>query len=108
MDLLFKRYASPFPFLDGMIQAGRFCDFVLDFVDAVNRETEAANNEREFKTHWDFWLHKVWEGSFQDYMADVENNKRNREMSEKALETTYKHSMDILKNFKPDQNGGES
>jgi hypothetical protein len=108
MDLLFKRYASPFPFLDGMILSGSFCDFVEDFVDAINRETEEKNAENQWKVNFDVWLHRVFDKSFRDFMDGIENDKQNQEMSEKALETTYHHSMDILKNFNPEQNGGET
>lgn len=108
MDLLFKRYASPFPFLEGMIHSGSFCAFVLDFVETFNREIEDQNHEMHHKFRWEFWLHKVWDKSFQDYMEEVENNRKNQEMSEQALETTIKHSMDILNNFNPEQNGGET
>lgn len=100
MDQLFKRYADPFPFIDGMIQTGRFTEFVGSFVEKVN-------SEREEQTMWDFWLHRVWEGSFADFMNARENDKKNQQMSEKTMETTIKNSMNILKNFNPTK-GGET
>lgn len=101
MDLLFKRYASPFIFVDGMIQTGRFCDFVDEFVKTINRE-------KEDETNWDFFLHKVWEKSFNEFKEDIENNKQNQGMSKGTIETTVKHSMDILKKFNPETTGGGS
>ena len=100
MDLLFKRYANPFPFVDGMIQTGRFSEFVQSFI-------EKENSEREEQTAWDFWLHKVWEGSFTDFRSEMENDKKNKQMSEKTMEATIKDSMNILKNFNPTK-GGET
>lgn len=100
MDALFKRYGHPFPFMDGMIQAGRFCYFVRSFWEEVCRE----ENE---KTMWEFYLHRVFEGSFADFKAGIENDRRNQAMSEQDMETTIKHSMNILKNFSPEK-GGES
>lgn len=100
MDQLFKRYADPFPFMDGMIQTGRFSEFVRQFLEMIN-------SEREEQTAWEFWLHKVWEGSFTDFRAEIENDKKNRQMSEKTMETTIKDSMNILKNFNPTK-GGET
>ena len=100
MDLLFKRYANPFPFVDGMIQTGRFSEFVRSFL-------EKENSEREEQTAWEFWLHKVWEGSFADFKSEMENDKKNKQMSEKTMEATIKDSMNILKNFNPTK-GGET
>ena len=98
MDLLFKRYASPFSFMDGMIQSGRFCEFVVDFANTITKETEEKQN-------WEFFLHKVWDGSYQDFIADVENNKKNLTMTKRTIETTVQHSMNILNNFNPEEGG---
>lgn len=100
MDQLFKRYADPFPFVDGMIQTGRFCEFVENFVDTVK-------SEKEERHQWDFFLHKVWEGTFQDFRDGIKISKQNQAMSEQAMETTIKSSMNILKNFSP-ETGGEN
>ena len=98
MDLLFKRYASPFLFVDGMIQTGRFCDFVDDFIKTINQEKEDQND-------WEFFLHKVWEGSFKDFKEEIENNKQNQNMSKRTVETTVNHSMNILNSFNPEEGG---
>ena len=100
MDSLFKRYANPFLFMDGMIRTGRFCDFVRQYWQAVHTE----KNE---KTLWEFYLHRVFDGSFDDFRKGIENDRQNRSMSEQAMETTIKHSMNILQNFSPEK-GGES
>jgi hypothetical protein len=96
MDLLFKRYASPFSFIDGMIQTGRFSEFVDSLTETVNKEKESQHN-------WEYFLHKVWEGSFDDFNAEIETNKRNQKMSKRTIETTVNESMKILKNFKPEK-----
>ena len=98
MDLLFKRYASPFSFVDGMIQSGRFHEFVVEFANTITREKEEERN-------WEFFLHKVWEGTYQDFLADIENNKRNLAMTKRTIETTIQHSMNILNNFNPNKGG---
>ena len=100
MDSLFKRYANPFLFMDGMIKTGQFCFFVQSFLKEINDETEE-------KTLWEFYIHRVFEGSFADFRAGIENDKQNQSMSEQAMEATIKHSMNILKNFSPEK-GGES
>ena len=100
MDLLFSRYADPFLFINGMIKSGRFCFFVNSFLKQINGETEE-------KALWEFYLHRVFEGSFADFRDGIENDKFNRLMSETAMETTLKHSMDILRNYSPER-GGEA
>lgn len=98
MDALFKRYAQPYPFIDGMIRTGRFREFVVEFLKTISKE-------REDQLDWEFFLHKVWEGSFRDFKDDIETNKRNAAMSERTMEATIKQSMDILKNFNPVKGG---
>ena len=100
MDSLFKRYANPFLFMDGMIQTGRFEYFVRSFWKEIHEEEDE-------KTLWEYYIHRVFEGSFDDFRAGIENDKKNRSMSEQAMETTIKHSMNILQNFSPEK-GGES
>ncbi len=99
MDLLFKRYASPFSFMDGMIQTNRFDDFVYNFINTTNKE-------KEDKINWEFYLHKVWEGSFSDFKTELDVSRENQEMSERAIETTVQHSQNILNMFNPDEQGG--
>lgn len=98
MDLLFKRYASPFLFMDEMIHVGRFAEFVDDFTGTVNKEKEEQIN-------WEFYLHKVLEGTFNDFIEEIENNKKNQNLSRRTIETTVQHSMNILNNFNPEKRG---
>ena len=100
MDLLHKRYASPFSFMDGMIQSGRFTDFIVNFVETINKEQEEQHS-------WEFYLHKVSEGSYLEFRESMETDKRNQNMSKRTIETTVQESMNILKNFTPAK-GGEN
>ena len=100
MDLLFKRYASPFSFIDGMIQTGRFCEFVESFDRTIHAE-------KEEEASWQYFLHKVFEGSFEDFRNSMKNTNAHKNLSERTIETTVKNSMNILKNFNP-TNGGEA
>ena len=99
MDLLSQRYANPCFFMDGMIQTGRFNEFVDDII-------QAHNNELEEKTMWDVWLHKIWEGGFDEFKESVKNDMKNQNMSARTIEATVQDSLDILKNFSPE--GGEN
>ena len=94
MDLLHKRYASPFSFVDGMIRTGQFSAFVDDFAAALAKD-------KEEQTTWEYYLHRVYDKSFADFREAIENDERNKKMSERTIETTIQKSMDILKNFKP-------
>ena len=105
MDLCFKRYASPFLFMDEMIHAGRFEEFVGDFIKTVNREIDDQNKEKEMQYHWECWLHKIFDRDFKEYLAEIKNNQKHQNMSEREIETTVQNSMNILNNFNPKKGG---
>lgn len=100
MDLLFKRYASPFSFIDGMILTGRFDEFVSSFIQTVNRE-------REEETSWQYFLHKVFEGSYADFKNGMKVRAENQNLSTRTIETTINQSMKILQKISPEK-GGEA
>lgn len=84
--------------MDGMIQAGRFDEFVIDFIKAVNLELEE-------KYDWEFFLHKIYDKSYKEFKEEIKTNQQNQEMSERNIEATIQHSMNILNNFNPDEGG---
>ena len=96
MDLLFKRYASPFLFLDGMIQTGRFSEFVSEFVSTVNEE-------KDDQLSWEYFLHKVQNGSFKDFKEELENDEKNKNITAATIEETVQNSLNILNNFNPER-----
>lgn len=100
MDLLFARYADPFSFINGMILTGRFDEFVSSFMQTIHEE-------KEEETQWQFFLHKVLEGSYEEFKNRVKVRTEHQNMSERTIETTVKHSMNILQNFNPEK-GGEA
>ena len=87
--------------MDGMIRTGRFCEFVNNFVENVNKD-------KEEQMDWDFFLHKVFDMTFQEFKEKIENSKQNQSMSERTMETTIIHSQNILRNFNPEKEGGET
>lgn len=105
MDRLFQRYADPFPFIDGMILADRFSDFVTNLIQTINKEIEAENKDKEMRTHWELWLHRVFDKTFPEYMQEIEIDRQHQNLSEGVIETTVQHSLDILNNFNPDKGG---
>ena len=100
MDLLFKRYASPFLFIEGMMRSGRFSEFVDEFVSTFNEE-------RKTELHWDFYLHKVNnpEITFQDFIDEIETNEKAVNMTDDEKTSSLQIAMNILNNFTPDERG---
>ena len=92
MDLLFQRYASPFIFIDGMIQSMQFDEFVCDFAEA-KRETD----------EWQVYLHKVWDKSFTEFKEMLKVSRDNQRMTETEIETTISHTMNILNKLNPEK-----
>ena len=93
MDLLFKRYASPFSLLDIMIQSDKLDEFVITII----------NEENEQKL-WELYLHHGWlNKSVEDFKKEVlvpVPNVSNK-TTEKEIEATINHSKEILNSFKP-------
>lgn len=96
MDLLFKRYADPFSLLNGYIQTSRFCEFIQEFI------KQKTQDDR-----WEYYLHKVWGQSFDEFCETLQTSQEQRAMSDAEIETTVKESMNILGNFNPIQEEGE-
>ena len=97
MDLLFKRYASPFTLLDGYIQTSRMGEFIQTFV-----------KQKEEEDRWEFYIHKVWDNrSYSEFCQSLQTTQEMRGMSDEDIETTIRESMDILGNFNPEKEEGE-
>lgn len=99
MDRLFARYADPFSFMNGMIRTGRFEEFVLSF-------TETTQAEQEEEKGWQFFLHRVMEGSYADFRERLKMQSEHKNMSARTFETTINDSMQILE--KLSTKGGEA
>ena len=89
MDLLFKKYASPFLLLDEIIANSDFVEWIQKFAD--------AENESQI---YDIWIHKVDGKSFDDFRQSVLSTQSN-EADKEQIETTIQSSKSILNNFVP-------
>lgn len=96
MDLLFKRYADPFSLLNGYIRTSRLCEFLDTFI------AQKVEDDR-----WEFFLHKVWDKTYQEFCESVQTSQDLQVMSEMDKEATVKMSLDILGSFNPDREGSE-
>ena len=86
MDLLFKRYASPFILLDNLISTSSLTSFIVEMWETVNEEKL-----------WDYFMHKVFDKSWNEFVDDVKPKKT------KMIDVgaTLIKSKNMLKNFTP-------
>lgn len=94
MDLLFKRYASPFLLLDEMILSGRMLEFVEKII-------KIRNEEQENETLWEYYLHRVFDKTYSAFLRDNGKGKQKPE-EEIDFEATIKESESILTGFVPE------
>ena len=91
MDLLFTRYASPFVLLDGLILTNSLNNFVNEFFNIINEE-------RKEKSQWEFFLHKVYDKSWNEFVNDIEQSENQTPID---LGATLVKSKNMLSNFTP-------
>lgn len=89
MDLLYHRYASPFNYLQGLMDSG-------NLITGINYLFE-QENERKL---WELYLHSYPSTSFDDWKKKVLNNvERPKELSQKEVAIEVNKSSNILKSF---------
>lgn len=89
MDLLYHRYASPFNYLQGLMDSG-------NLLVGINYLFE-QENERKL---WDLYLHSYPSDSFDDWKKKVLTNiERPKELSQKQIAIEVNKSNEILKAF---------
>lgn len=102
MDLLHKRYASPFSFIDTLIENNGFYDFAQYLINKVEEEKYES-------MEWEFFLHKVYGKSFADWKQEAQNQETQSEvMTEAKKEEIVSRSNAILNGFSLPSQGGES
>lgn len=93
MDLLFKRYASPFCYLDVLLENGALYNGVMNI-------WEEYNNDKA----WELYLSYNPKNtkSFEEFKKDMTNKAQGQEPLSKAqVGATVEKSQNILKNFNP-------
>ena len=91
--MLFKRYANPMILLDKMIQSGRLTEFVREFI-------QIRNDELIDQTRWEYWLHRVFDMSFSDFI-DQSTATGSEEINDAKLVHTVDESLKIATSFCP-------
>lgn len=92
MDLLFSRYASPFVLLDNLLLTNSASYFIDDLFETINKE-------REEQTRWEFFLHKVYNKTWKEFIDEINISNEEKEID---LGATLRKSKDMLKNFTPE------
>lgn len=90
MDLLFKRYASPYTIMDEMLSMNKLTDFIIHLFRQEKEEMQ-----------WEFWLHKVHNMDYEEYKAKVAERNKSYAMTNEQVDATIQKSRNILKKFKP-------
>lgn len=98
--MLFNRYANPMPLLTQMVKGRRLTEFVNEFIKIHNEELEA-------QTQWEFWLHKVFDMTYQEFLSKIDGQTNNEAASKEALskqelESIVKESWGTLNSFCPE------
>ena len=90
MDLLAKRYASPFLMLDEFIRLGQLHEFIKEVSDIVAEEKKES-------IQWEFFLHKVFDKSFNEYIAELKNEEQeDKGISREVIKDIINESEKIL------------
>lgn len=81
--------------LDKMILTGRLTEFVREFI-------HIRNEELEDQTRWEFWLHKVFDMTFGEFLAQANNGGSAEPIPQaEVLTATVMDSMGIINGFCP-------
>lgn len=96
MDLLFRRYASPFIIVEEMLKCGRFSEFVSEFIKMYNRDIDE-------QTTWEWYLHHAMlDKTYQEFKELLGIGSNNAEQPKIDFEITLSTSASILNNFEPE------
>ena len=91
MDLLFKRYASPFLLIDQLILTNGLDKFIDDLF-------KFMAEEKQEQTKWEFFLHKIYDKSWKEFCNEIEVSNVENDVD---IVETLNNSKNILNNFTP-------
>lgn len=89
MDLLFKRYASPYLLVDELLKVGQFADFT--------KEIDVLYDDDKM---WSYWMHNVRGQTFAEWKQSLSGQAT---VTTDNFETTINDSFDIIQGFIPDE-----
>ena len=71
MDLLSQRYANPYLILDDFIRSKQLHEFATETMRIIAEEKTS-------KTRWEYYLHKVFDMTYEEYLKLIRNRKKNK------------------------------
>ena len=80
--------------LDGMIRTRRFSEF-------INEVIKIHNKEQDEKTSWEFFLHRVFDMSYKEFLDSLP--KEEQAATKEDIAATVTNSADLLRSFNPCQ-----
>lgn len=100
MDMIFKRYSSPFIFLDSLIENNQLNDYIIFLY-----------KQQQEEKWWELYLATLPlnDKSFEDWKKESSkgsysySNNVDIEISKSDVDTIIKNSQNILSGFKPPQ-----
>lgn len=96
MDLLAQRYASPFLVLDEFIRLHQLHDF-------VTQTLKTMADEKVRDARWEYWLHRVSDMSFEDYVKHCERQQHEEKgMAHNEIGMVINDSKKMLEGFVPE------
>ena len=96
MDLLARRYASPFLVLDEFIRIHQLYDFVAEVF-------KTMAEEKAHDARWQYYLHRVYDMSFEEYVRRCEQpQKDNQQMTHEEIRDVISTSKQMLEGFMPE------
>lgn len=80
--------------MDGMILAGKLCEFVEGLV-------KRYNDEQREKVIWEIWLHRVFDKSFQEFVDSLDGEPE--QATPEQVRQIVAQSQSILDGFRPEE-----
>lgn len=95
MDLLAQRYASPYLILDDFIRLRQLHEFIVDILTRIAEE-------KVHDVRWDFWLHRVFNMTFEDFVRKCEEPDKETEINYAQIGGIISDSKTLLDGFVPE------
>lgn len=95
MDLLSKRYADPYLILDDFIRLQQLHEFLETIMQSIAEE-------KVQDIRWEYYLHKVWDMSFEEYIAACGREVKPEQkptLKKDEVAQIIQNSNDILEEF---------
>ena len=78
--------------MDGMLRAGKLCEFVEGLV-------KRYNDEQREKALWEIWLHRVFDKSYPEFVESIDDEPE--QATPEQVRQIVAQSQSILDGFRP-------